>query len=171
MNLLKQPGGHVLVADAPNWAGSVDPHLNIAVHLPSTVYRATRTLTWQLGQMYGVIGTGLIMTRHVFKGLNRDMYVREDKDAAAKKLVATWAAGRDAELVGDPQKPYLQYREAPANRVFAVYISPNEMLTDFPDIHGWAEHWAWIAADPKLPGAPMDWNTRYDEKVWSSLGS
>jgi hypothetical protein len=171
VKLLQQTGGHVWVAEAPDWTGSGASHLNIAVHLPTVMSRASRGLTWQLGQMYGVVGTGLIMTRHVYKGLKRDMYVREDKDAAAKKLVATWAAPRDAELVGEEHNSYLSYVDAPAGRVFAVYISPNEMLTDFPDIHGWAEHWAWIAADPSVAGAPIDWNSRYDSRVWSSPGS
>lgn len=168
MKLLSQPGGHVWVADAPDWNGTSKSHLSIAVYLPTVVARASRALSWQLGQMYGVLGTGLIMTRHVFLGLKRDMYVREDKDAAKKKLVATWAAKRDAELVGDGRDNHLNYVAAPENRVFAVYISPNEMLTEYPDIDGWAEHWAWIAADPDCPGAPIDWNTRYDKKVWSS---
>jgi len=168
VELLKQPGSHVWVADAPDWTGSSKSHLRIAVYLPTIVGRAERGLSWQLGQMYGVVGTGLIMTRHVFQGLKRDMYVRDDKDAASKKLVATWAASRDAEIVGDRSNPHLNYVPAPENRVFGVYISPNEMLTDYPDIDGWAEHWAWIAADPDCPGAPIDWNFRYDKKVWSS---
>lgn len=85
--------------------------------------------------------------------------------------MATWAAPRDAKLVGDEFNPSLQYFDAPANGVFAVYISPNEMLTDFPDIYGWAEHWAWIAADPTVSGAPIEWNSRFDAKIWSSHGS
>lgn len=73
-----------------------------------------------------------------------------------------------AELEADKFEPILRYVAAPANRVFVVYISPNEMLSQFPDVYGWAEHWAWVAADPSLKGAPIDWETRYDEKIWSS---
>jgi hypothetical protein len=170
VELLKQLGGHVWVVDAPNWNGSSKSHLRIAVYLPTVVARADRGLSWQLGQMYGVMGTGLIMARHVFQGLKRDMYVREDKDASAKKMVATWAAAHDAELVGDKSNSYLKHVPAPENRVFAVYISRNEMLTEYPEIDGWAEHWAWIAADPDCPGAPIDSDSRYDKKVWSSAG-
>lgn len=61
----------------------------------------------------------------------------------------------------------LAYYPAPANRVFCVYISRNEMLVDFPDIYGWLEHGTWIAADPKRPGAPVDWENRYDKALWS----
>ncbi len=167
MKLVQQPGASVWVADAPDWTNSGKSHLSIAIDLRSIADRAARGLSWQLGQLYGVVGTGLIMTRHVFQGLKRDMYVRMDTDAASKKLVATWPAHRDAELVGDPQNPQLRYVGRPNNRIFVVYISPNEMLTDFPDIDGWAEHWAWIVSDPLKIDHPIDWNARYDKKVWS----
>lgn len=167
MNLQKQPGGHVWVAEAPNWTGSDAPHLNIGIHPQTIIFDAGHGLSWKLGQMYGVLGPGLIMAQHVFRGLKRRMYVGEDKNAAAKNLVATWAPLRDAQLVGDRFNSVLQYVVAPTGRVFAVYIVPNEMLTEFPDIYGWTEHWAWIAADPDMPGAPIDWKTRYDAKVWS----
>lgn len=42
------------------------------------------------------------------------------------------------------------------------------MLTEFPDIYGWAEHWTWVAADPNEPGAPVDWKTRYDQRLWTA---
>jgi len=99
------------------------------------------------------------------------MYVRDDKDAAKTKLAATWSAKRDCEYMGGPQEGTLRYLDAPENRVFVVYISKNKMLTEFPAIYGWAEHWAWVAADPAIPGAPIDSASRYDEKLWSSTGS
>ena len=88
--------------------------------------------------------------------------------AGEKKLVITWAAKRDAYFAGDPFNGRLEYSPAPENRVFAVYVSPNEMLDEFPSIAGWAEHWTWIAADPGTPGAPIDWRTRYDRRIWTA---
>lgn len=74
MKRMEQPGGKVWAAEAPDWAGNSVPHLNIAIHVPTIISRAARGLTWQLGQMYGVLGTGLIMARHVYRGLKRNMY-------------------------------------------------------------------------------------------------
>jgi hypothetical protein len=112
--------------------------------------------------VYGVVGPGLIFTQHVFR---RDKCVADDRNAAAKKFIATWAAKRNAGLEGDRCTPTLSYVDAPSGRVFAVYISLNETLTYFPDMYGWADHWAWSAADPKLAGAPVEWDTRYDKKL------
>jgi hypothetical protein len=162
----------VWLGEAPDWvSGSKTGHLNVAMAMPQIRRLAERGQSWALGQMYGVVGPGLIFARHLFRGLRRDMYVQDDKNAAAKKLVATWARERDAELIGPKSDMTLRHVAAPANRVFAVYISVNEMVTDFPDVYGWADHWAWIAADPILPGAPIDWNSRYDERLWSREGA
>jgi hypothetical protein len=64
---------------------------------------------------------------------------------------------------------------APPNCAFFVHVSPNAQATDFPDIFGWAEHWGWVdlsppsspSPSPPLSGAPVDWETRYDRRVWS----
>ncbi len=168
MRLLKQPGGHVWIADAPNWAGIPGKeHLTVAISKTGIKDRADQGFSWQLGQLYGILEPGLIFTQHVFQGLRRDMYVREDKNAAAKKFALSWVANRDARLVGDEYNPTLEFADPPPNRVFVVYISPNEMLQEFPDVFGWAEHWTWVAADGQLAGAPVEWNDRYDRKVWS----
>lgn len=112
----------------------------------------------------------MISAQHVFQGLRRDMLVRDDEDAAAKKLAVTWKANRDAVYVGDKNVGgHLEFMDAPQNRVFAVYVSRNEMLEQFPDIYGWAEHWTWIAAAPDLAGAPVGWDERYDKQLWSRV--
>lgn len=169
MEPIKQSGGVVWVAEAADWVNNSSGHLNIGITLKGIRARGERGQRFLLGQMYGVVGTGMIMAEHVFQGLKRDMLVREDEQAAVKKLAVTWHARRDAKLVGDRHNCRLQYFDAPEGCVFAVYVSPNEMLEDFPDIYGWAEHWAWIAAAPDLPGAPVDWQTRYDSLIWSKI--
>ena len=95
------------------------------------------------------------------------MYVKDDRQAADKKLAVTWTARHDAYLEGDRFDPTLSLRPPPADRVFVVYISRNQMVTEFPDIAGWADHWGWLAADSKLAGAPVEWTDRYDRKLWS----
>lgn len=155
------------MTDAINWTGDgLGDSKKIGISPEAIIARADRGLRRQIGQMYGVVGPGLIMAQHVFRGLRRGMLVRGDDEAAAKKLAITWAAKRDATFAGDRFDGRLEYVSAPENCVFAVYVSPNEMLETYPDIYGWAEHWTWIAADPELSGAPVDWRNRYDSRVW-----
>jgi hypothetical protein len=96
------------------------------------------------------------------------MMIDDNRDAASEMLAASWPQSRDALLVGDPYRPALKYLDAPKNCVFVVAISRNERLKDFPQIYGWMEHWTWIAADPEETGAPVDWKTRYDERIWTA---
>lgn len=120
-----------------------------------------------MGQLYGIVCPGLIMTQHVFQGLKRPMLVSDDNSADKAKYAFTWAAKKDARLAGDRFNLTVEQMDAPPGRVFVVYISPNQMLEDYPAIWGWIEHWAWVAAHPDLQGAPIEWDTRYDEKKWS----
>ena len=170
MHFFKQPGGNVWIAEAPNWTDRPDTdHLKVGITTTSMSAIADRGQSWMLGQLYGVVCTGLIFTEHVFVGLKRSMYVKDDMYASDKKLTLTWSAKRDARLMGTKLSLDLEFIDAPESRVFAVYISPNQMLDEFPEIFGWMEHWTWIASDPGLAGAPVDWATRYDEKLWSRL--
>lgn len=169
MDLLSQPGGHVFIADAPNWNNAPGKnHLTIGIWPPAISARAARGQSWLLGQLYGVVAPGLIFARHVFQGLKREMFVGDNTTAAKDKLALSWDAQRDAEAIGSAHDLKLRFCDAPPNRVFVVYVSPNRMLQEFPDLFGWAEHWTWVGADPSLSGAPVEWDTRYDRKVWSS---
>ena len=171
---IDQPGGRVWVAEAPVWGdGTVTPERSLLVGIPiqSIIARGSRGQRWLIGQMYGVVGTGLIMTEHLFKGLRRMMMTDNSHDAAREMYAASWKAPRDAYLAGEEHAAYLEYQNAPPGKVFVVYISSNSMLRDFPEIWGWAEHWAWIAEDPNESGAPVDWESRYDQRIWSQRGA
>lgn len=96
------------------------------------------------------------------------MLVEDDRNAAAKKFAATWAHPNDARLIERDGEHKIIALPAPDKKVFTVYISPNEMIGTFPDLFGWIEHWTWISEDPRRPGAPIDWQARYDEMIWSA---
>jgi hypothetical protein len=64
--------------------------------------RKSGAISAAAGQVYGVVGPGLIFTQHVFR---RDKYVADDQNAAGKKFIATWAAKRNAGLEGDRCTP------------------------------------------------------------------
>lgn len=162
-------GGGLFTVDAPNFAKEQDRDcLKLGVLDARTLFRAEHGLSWQLGQLYGVVQTGLILTQHIFVGLRRGMLIAGDGEAAKEKMAFTWAARRDAQAVGDKFNLKIRYRDAPPNRVFCVYASPNKMLDEYPEIFGWLEHWTWLAANSELPGAPVEWQDRYDKKLWSA---
>jgi hypothetical protein len=168
---LKSFDPETFIIDAPNWAGLPNQDtLQLGLTKGSINARSERGQRFLLGQLYGVVNPGLILAKHVFKGLKRDMRVGGDAVAASCKLAITWDAKRDAVLDDgrDRGNPTLSFLPAPPERVFVVYISPNRMLEKFPSIYGWIEHWAWLGADPTLSGAPVEWETRYDEQLWTS---
>lgn len=174
MELLSQPGGHIFVAEAPIWDRSNESlirngdHLLLGVTKETIKLGATRGMSVYLGQLYGVVAPGLIFTTHLFEGLKRGMLVGDDSNADKHKLVASWAQHQDAYLEGHRNDPTLKFRDGPKNRVFVVVISRNKMLDEFPQIYGWMEHWTWVAADPSEAGAPVDWDTRFDRRIWSA---
>jgi hypothetical protein len=54
----------------------------------------------------------------------------------------------------------------PPARVFVVLVIELEP----PDEHGIAgtiEHWNWVEEDSELRQAPINWNERYNQLIWS----
>jgi hypothetical protein len=92
------------------------------------------------------------------------MCVGENEDADREKLVFTWKARRDAYMTAEGE---LHYRAAEVDTVFFVLVTPNGRLSEFPDIFGWAEHWGWLPEAANLSGAPVDYQTRYDIRLWT----
>lgn len=170
LELIQEAGGQVWAAEASDWDKGGPEPLKIGISLDAIQQRARRGLRHMVGQLYGVLGPGLILAEYVFQGLKRDMLVRGDSHADINKLAITWTASRDARFVGDPFNGGLEYLSAPANRVFVVYVSPNEMLEAFPSVFGWAEHWTWLPADPSVRGAPINHDTRFDRRLWIKPG-
>lgn len=164
-HVLKKPDGSDWYAETINWMDS-DPHstLRIGVSKERFLDRVRRGLTWEIGQMYGVMETGIILVEHVFQGLGRPMTVNGDPDADQSRLVFTWAAHRDAEIDRDGS---LTFHAAPMKSVFFVIVSPNTELVAHPGIYGWAERWGWLDAHATVKGAPVNFESRYDTRLWS----
>ncbi len=165
-SVLKTANGSDWFAETVNWESS-DPHSirKIGVSKSAIQHRADRGQSWELGQLYGVLATGIISATHIFQGLRRPMSVNGDMEADKSKLIFTWVAHRDAQLSREGQ---ISYCAAPLGAVFFVIVSPNLMIDRYPDIYGWAERWGWLEAHSTLRGAPIDFDTRYDTRLWSS---
>lgn len=165
MSALKELGGDLWAAEAIDFR-SPDPRaiLKLGITKKAIATRASRGQSWSLGQLYGIIEPGLIMADHLFQGLRRPMSVNGNSRADETKLVFTWAARRDAQMTRDGE---LNYVAAPVNAVFFVIASPNGDTSSFPGIFGWIENWGWLQAHPDLPGAPVQYDSRYDSRLWS----
>jgi hypothetical protein len=119
-----------------------------------------------IGQYYGLVQEGLIAARHLFRGLNRALDFDGDMNADQSVFAYTWRPAFDFEWSGsrDGGSPQ-RIGSPPGNRVFAVLVrqaEPNEH-----EVVGSIEHWSWIREDRRLPGAPVEWEQRYKERLWS----
>ena len=118
----------------------------------------------QLGQLYGVIGTGAILATSAHKGLNRGMMVGDDGDAHLEKFALILCPQHDAMLADERFDPAsIERFSAPENTVFCIYLSVNKMLDEYPEVDCWIEHWTWVGADASNSSMPVDYQNRYDE--------
>lgn len=128
---------------------------------------ASRGESTAIAQFYKIVMPGLILAKHIFKGLERPLYLEGDMEGDANKLVYSWKPKWDYEWEGDRFHGG-PARKAPINtRVFVAIISPNNDKGEFPEIAGWIEHWNWVKENSSLDAAPVEWETRYTEKLWS----
>lgn len=124
-----------------------------------------------IAQAYGLIAEGLILTKHVFQGLQRPLRTDGNGSADREKLVYSRKPSFDYAWRGDGATGKHVRLDAPPARVFAVYVSPNvRHREDFQKIDGWINHWAWIDEDAVLSEAPKEWVDRYDSKLWTRQG-
>jgi hypothetical protein len=158
--------GKLWISEARDWRSS-DPNavLQIGVDKSELSSLAQQGLSWKLGQLYGIVSTGLISAQHVFEGAKRRMYVENDADADQKMLFFTWRALRDAKykVPADHNEP-LEFVNPPVSSVFFVMVSPNGQ-SQHTEVFGWARHWGWVEAHTAELGAPLDWENKYDRRL------
>jgi len=124
-----------------------------------------------IAQFYKIVGDGLIVARHIFKGLNRPLYCDECEDGDQDKLIYTWKPSIDWFWHGDGPTGSPKRVKAPADKVFFVIISVNKNHKDaYPDVYGWIERWNWVREDEALPEAPTEWVERFDCKIYTRKG-
>lgn len=120
-----------------------------------------------IAQFYGLVIPGLILTKHIFEGLDRPLFCDGEKTGDRAKLVHARKPGWDFMWSGDHNGSH-QRVLAPADAVFVVIISPNEKHRgQFPEVDGWIERWNWVGEDPVLSEAPVGWIDRYGKKLWT----
>ena len=112
-----------------------------------------------LAQFDSILSPGLIVVRHIFRGLKRPLYADGSPNADKDKLVHTWKPVCDFEWNDGFGRP--QRLAAPDNCAFVVIISKNvRHVAEWPEIYGWIDRWNWVDEDPRLPEAPLNWDSR-----------
>jgi hypothetical protein len=165
--VLKNADGSVWCTEAINWE-SDDPHSVRKIGVKKSTFQNDfdHGLTWAIGQFYGVLSTGLISADHIFCGLRRRMSVNGNSHADSNMLIFTWVAHRDAEMSREGE---LTFCAAEVGSIFFVIVSKNTDQDTYPDIYGWAERWGWLPGHSTIKGAPVDFDSRYDTRVWSQV--
>ncbi len=128
---------------------------------------ADRGESTAIAQFYGIVRPGLILPKHIFQGLERPLYTKGDMEGDTDKLVYSRKPTKDYVWSGDRFSGKIDEREPLADRTFVTIISPNRDNEKFPGIEGWIEHWNWVVEDGELDAAPIDWQERYGQKLWS----
>ena len=120
-----------------------------------------------IAQFYGLVVNGLILTKHCFKGLRRDLFCDGQQGGQSKKYALVrkpaydyvWEGGRNGKEVK---------KVAPDSSVFVVLISENAHKENFPTIEGWIDRWCWVQEDSgPLEDTPEGWVDRYEQKIWT----
>lgn len=118
-----------------------------------------------IAQYYGIVQDGLVISAHLFQGLQRPLSHGGDLHADEAVLIYSWRPQFDYEWVGNPYDGSEYRREPPPGRVFVVLVR-QEPSNEF-NVMGSIEQWNWIREDGELNGAPIDWRERYKTLVWS----
>ena len=123
-----------------------------------------------IAQFYGIIKgmgqPGLVSVRHAFRGLKRGLASGDDMDTDKKVIIYSWRPRWDFEWVGDRFSGKPVPKSPPANEVFVILVRP-EPQPNVGNVFGSIDYWNWVKEAPDLPGAPVDWAQRYEEKLRS----
>lgn len=125
-----------------------------------------------VAQYYGIVQDGLLNAVHLFKGLKRPLMHGDDKEADKSVLVYSWCP--TADCVWSPSRfdGNVILRPPPPARVFVVLVREEKQPNEYAGIEpilGSIEKWNWVKEDNMLRQAPVDWEQRYGEKLWSRV--
>ena len=122
-----------------------------------------------IAEFFDLVLRGTILTRHVFKGLRRELFTDGDRNADKQMFVYTRKPAFDVVWIRPGNR--WERIDPPKGNVFAVIVRPNIKHRDrYPEIDGWINAWPWVDEDAGLAEAPEDWVDRYDLKLWTREG-
>jgi hypothetical protein len=122
-----------------------------------------------IAHFFTLVANGLIIPRHIFRGLNRPLFDDDDMEADSNKLIHSRKPGRDYRWKDDAACE-VEELSIPACCVYAIIISKNLRETHkkrFPMVNGWIDRWNWVDEDKALAEAPINWAERFEEKIYT----
>ena len=127
---------------------------------------ADRGINSAIAQYYAMVQEGITLAQHMFRGLKRPLMHGDNTNADQNVLVYSWRSSIDAEWTGSKNSGHLVViPNPPVGRVFVVLA--REEPQNEHGIVGSIERWNWVREDPTLPHAPVDWQERYGQLLWS----
>jgi hypothetical protein len=108
----------------------------------------------------------MISARHIFRGLKRGIYDGSDLNQGPNKLIYSWVPDCDVVWKGNPFTGRVEKIARPEGKVFVVIVSPNS-TSKVDGIAGWVERWNWADEDKMKKEAPIGYQDRYDELIWT----
>lgn len=120
-----------------------------------------------IAQFFKLVAPGLILTRHIFAGLERPLCSDDCMEGDKQKHIHSRKPKRDYEWKKGSTNDVEEF-DAPKDKVFVVIMSKNVKHTaKFPMVYGWIERWNWVTEDKSLKEAPVNWADRYNQKIFS----
>lgn len=158
-------GPYVDTVDAPS---PQDPKTLVKLGLRKDTFETNyleHHLMTAVAQYYGIVQDGMVGAQHVFHGLRRPLMLGLNKHADEAVWIYSWSPPLDYLWVGNRYNGDPVPRKPPPGNAFVVIVrteDPNEL-----GVTGSIERWNWVREHPTLPHAPIAWEQRYDEKLWS----
>ena len=115
-----------------------------------------------IAQYFGIV-RHLAQAAHLFEGVERELLSGDDMDGDKTVLAYTWRPARNYIWVGGSDSGSLAEMAPPSGQVFVVLARRADISSGEAEIR----HWSWVQAAGDLAQAPVDWSTRYREKLWS----
>jgi hypothetical protein len=166
---IEQNGELLLAAEAPWIDGAKRETGLLAIHTSSLKGLMQRGQGVAIAQLYGIVIPGLILTRHIFRGLKRPLYCDGSSDGDKTKLVYARRPAFDYVTAVNPATGLLEELKypPPTGKTFIAIVSPNAHAAAFPQVRGWIDHWNWAEEDSVLAEAPVGWVDRYEERLFT----
>jgi hypothetical protein len=164
MRSIRGVGDYADIVEAPS---PTDKYNTVKLGVRTAIFQeyVKRKLVSAVSQYYGIVQDDLISAQHLFKGLKRSLMYNGDMHADQSVLVCTWRSLYDYKWVGSPQDGHPERMNPPRDQVFVVLV--REEPANEHGVLGSIERWNWVQEDLELPHAPVDWNQRYGQKLWS----
>jgi len=140
-------------------------HIKVGIRQDTFQQLVHHYFSTAVAQFYGLVQPGLVPAVHAFRGVKRPLLHAGNLNADSGVIVYSWRPEFDYVWVGNRSEGHPAEKTPAPNRVLVVLL--REFPVDEFGCRGSIEHWNWVAEDPYLPQAPVNWAERYSKRLWS----